>query len=166
MKYQTKKLDISKYKIDYFPKKIYGKYILFYTGKVYSLYSKRFMKPNKNPNGYMRINLVITDKPKFFLIHRLIGLNFLPNPENKPQIDHINRVRDDNRIENLKWATISENLNNKTRYGYTKYFIKQRNRWRVRYYLLNKKTKSKSFKTESEADKYIEDNYPFPLTRE
>lgn len=47
-------------------------------------------------------------------IHRLVGKAFIPNPENKPQIDHINRNGLDNRVENLRWATRSENLVNRT----------------------------------------------------
>lgn len=45
-------------------------------------------------------------------IHRLIAEAFIPNPENKPCIDHINTIRHDNRIENLRWATYKENGNN------------------------------------------------------
>lgn len=41
-------------------------------------------------------------------VHRLIGMAFLDNPENKPTIDHLNRVRTDNRLENLRWATHTE----------------------------------------------------------
>ena len=46
-------------------------------------------------------------------IHRLIGIHYIPNPENKPLIDHKNRNPSDNRIENLRWATMSENCQNR-----------------------------------------------------
>jgi hypothetical protein len=46
-------------------------------------------------------------------VHRLVGQAFIPNPENKPEVDHINRIRHDNRLENLRWATREENQENK-----------------------------------------------------
>ena len=46
---------------------------------------------------------------KLCKIHRLIAQHYIPNPNNLPLVDHINQVRDDNRIENLRWATVSEN---------------------------------------------------------
>lgn len=54
----------------------------------------------------------ITYKKKTYNLHRIIAELFIPNPENKPCVDHINRIRTDNRINNLRWATYSENNNN------------------------------------------------------
>ena len=64
-------------------------------------------------DGYVRVNLRRDDGSVFNAkVHRLIAEAFIPNPENKPQINHINTIRNDNRIENLEWCTQSENNNN------------------------------------------------------
>ena len=90
----------------------YDDYIIFRTGKIYSVKSGIFMKPAQK-DGYMSVGLCKDGKRKLFRVHRLLGLTFIPNPLNKPCIDHINRIRDDNRLINLRWATQQENLRNK-----------------------------------------------------
>ena len=64
-------------------------------------------------NGYWGLYLSMNNVKSHFLIHRLVASAFIPNPDNKPQVDHINRVKTDNRVENLRWATRSENQINK-----------------------------------------------------
>ena len=91
----------------------YENYIIYEDGLIYNEKFDRFMK-EKNDDGYMRVGLCKDGKEKRFSIHRLIALAFIPNPLNKPCIDHINRIRDDNRIENLRWVTYSENSQNRT----------------------------------------------------
>ncbi len=62
-----------------------------------------------NDGRYLQAQLRKDNKKKVFLLHRLIAIAFIPNPDNLPYIDHINRVKTDNRIENLRWVTPSEN---------------------------------------------------------
>ena len=62
--------------------------------------------------GYYRVSLNVNGKRKDFLVHRLVAMMFIPNPKNKPQIDHINTIRTDNRVVNLRWATPHENMMN------------------------------------------------------
>jgi len=61
-------------------------------------------------NGHQRHN------KKGVRVARLVAIAFIPNPDNLPEVDHINRVRDDDRVENLRWVTHSENNYNKGPY--------------------------------------------------
>src|SRR5210317_1041577 len=89
-----------------------GLYKVNRKGDVWSCKRKRLLKPELNTRGYYRIVLCKDGKAKKYSIHRLIAINFIPNPENLPCIDHINRVRSDNRIENLRWITHKDNSYN------------------------------------------------------
>lgn len=74
---------------------------------------EKILKPRKDKKGYLYVMLYKNKYGKNFSIHRLVAQAFIPNPENKPEVDHINTIKDDNRIDNLKWATHIENNNNK-----------------------------------------------------
>jgi hypothetical protein len=66
------------------------------------------LHPYLNDSGYQNISLCINKKTKNYKLHRLIGIHFIPNPKNKPTIYHKNNIKNDNRIENLEWAEMSE----------------------------------------------------------
>jgi hypothetical protein len=71
------------------------------------------LKPGKNCDGYLHVDLYKNGKRKTCKIHRLVAQAFIPNPENKPQVDHIDRDPSNNHVDNLRWATSSENNQNK-----------------------------------------------------
>lgn len=75
-------------------------------GRIYSFQSKRFMKTRLNNNGYERVNLNGTDK----LIHRLVAEAYIDNPDNLPEVNHKDKNRTNNSINNLEWCTRQENV--------------------------------------------------------
>lgn len=62
-----------------------------------------------NTSGYPAFRIWSGGKGKTIAVHRLLALAFIPNPDNKPYINHLNGVRTDNRVDNLEWCTPSEN---------------------------------------------------------
>lgn len=70
------------------------------------------VKESFNSRGYIKVNL----NCKLYLKHRLIAEQFLPNPNNLSDVDHINRNRSDNHLSNLRWVSHSKNIMNCTAY--------------------------------------------------
>ena len=79
-------------------------------GRVWSKKSNRYMKLQKDACGYLRVQLYMGNgKARTEKVHRLVAIAFIDNPDNLPEVNHINHQRDDNRVENLEWVSHKEN---------------------------------------------------------
>lgn len=81
-------------------------------GRVWSKKRNKWRTCILGDKGYLKVNLSKDGKVYTKNIHRLVAEAFIPNPENKNCVDHINTIRTDNRVENLKWVSYTENMNN------------------------------------------------------
>lgn len=83
-------------------------------GVIYTWYKTgiRPMKPRKNNSGYFRV--ILDGKEK--LVHRLVAITFLPNPENHATVDHIDCDKSNNSVSNLQWCSLKDNVKNYRRH--------------------------------------------------
>lgn len=86
-----------------------GLYRVSNMGNVYSIRAKRNLKPQTQSTGYVSITLCNNGVSKTHAIHRLVCESFIKNPENKPCVNHIDGIKDNNVLSNLEWCTYSEN---------------------------------------------------------
>ena len=91
----------------------YPDYLIYDDGRIYSKNRDKFLIPQITHDGYHYVNLCKYGKKKTFKVHRLVAIHYIPNPENKPQVDHIDRDKSNNHVSNLRWATNTENQQNR-----------------------------------------------------
>ena len=90
-------------KINYMPN-----YLISNFGDVINIKTNKTLK-HQIKKGYHRLEVTTIYGRKHFFVHRLVAKAFIPNPENKPQVNHINGNKNDNSVENLEWCTNYEN---------------------------------------------------------
>ena len=139
----------------------YENYSIYEDGRITRTYKngkKKELKCSIGNYGYRQINLYKKGKGKTFLLHRLLALHFIPNPENKYSVDHENRKRLDNRLCNLRWYTRTEQNNNRggiAEFPITKGGISKHNKKNYEYRWSEDKIKQRKwFKTLEEAQAF------------
>lgn len=81
-------------------------------GKIRSVYRyRRVLKPMISSTGYERVDLFNNKKRKQYFVHRLVAMTFIPNPEGKPIVNHMDESKTNNHVDNLEWVTHIENCN-------------------------------------------------------
>ena len=92
-----------------------GHYRISNTGKIYSVKSNRILKQPNQPDGYYRVRLWFNGVVKSFLLHRLVAMTFIPNPNGLPEVNHIDEDKSNNSVTNLEWLSCKDNVNYGTR---------------------------------------------------
>ncbi len=88
-----------------------NKYKITNDGRVWSNYKKDFLTSALNHRGYSIVYLSINHSTKKTItIHKLVAIHFIPNIENKPQVNHIDGNKQNNNVNNLEWVTNKENM--------------------------------------------------------
>ena len=86
-----------------------GLYAVTSCGKVWSYKKKKFLNPRANHKGYLYVTLYKDGKMKKYKVHRLVAEAYIPNPNNLPQVDHIDNDKTHNYLQNLQWITNRDN---------------------------------------------------------
>ena len=87
----------------------------------------KLQRLTKNNNGYLEVRISIKGVKRTMTVHPIIGKTFIPNPNNYPTIDHIDRNRTNNKVSNLRWCTLSDNMLNPLTRQHISKILKGRN---------------------------------------
>lgn len=138
----------------------FPRFVLWPDGRVWNSRKMEFAKTNVSKAGYLRVNLSRGSRDTYeqttACVHRLLALYYLPNPEALPCVDHLDQRKDNNAFANLRWASVSENQQNKSVQKNSKSgilgvsWVNSHQRWRATIYI-NKKQKHWHFKNQLDA---------------
>lgn len=93
----------------------YENYQVSNMGNVKNIITGKILKGQNNGKGYLHVSLYDNNhKCKIIMIHRLVAKAFIPNPNNLPQVNHIDECKTNNRADNLEWITSEDNINHGT----------------------------------------------------
>lgn len=93
----------------------FDNYEIFEDGRVWSNITNKFLRVSEDKDGYLQVKIYKNKKQYTRKVHRLVAEHFIPNPENKSTVHHINHKIYDNRVSNLRWATHAEQQDKITR---------------------------------------------------
>jgi hypothetical protein len=107
-----------------------GLYAITKDGKVWSYpkyrHKGKFLIPYLRKDGYLSVGLFKDKKPKRMSVHRLVALAYIENHENKPEINHLDGNKSNNKVDNLEWVTSSENQIHAIKNGLQRFTEKHR----------------------------------------
>lgn len=101
-----------------------GHYLVSNLGKIRNSKTGHLLKGTKQKNGYILVHLRLQNN-EMKLFHRVVAEVFIPNPENKPQVNHIDADKTNNRVDNLEWNTAQENMLHSFELGLQRHDIKK-----------------------------------------
>ena len=112
------------------------------------------LKPRTYESGYKYVGIYKDGEKRNLKIHRIVGFTFIPNPDNLPEIDHIDNNPANNHVDNLRWISKADNVNRRDHVKNGKCYYKNQKGWQV-HYRMDAKIHTKYFKQEQDAINYV-----------